>query len=63
MFRILHFSTPMGSRENVVITQDMDVDANDFCPPNMTLDSDLKCEVLSGGVIDGLPCDYDLAKV
>lgn len=62
MFRILHFSTPMGSKETIVITQDMDVDADDFCPPGQTLDHDLHCETTMGGDVDGLPLDWELYR-
>jgi hypothetical protein len=63
MFRILHFSDITGSRETVVITLDMDVDASEFCPYGQTLDRDLKCDVISGGNIDGLPLDYELHRI
>jgi len=62
MFRLLHFSTPMGSKETVIITTDFDAPASDFCPSGMTLDNDLKCDVISGGSIATLPLEDELKR-
>ena len=61
MFRLLHFSNNSGSDEVVIITTDLDADADDYAPAGLTLDNDIKCEALVGDIY-GLPCEYELRK-
>lgn len=40
-FRMINFSTESGSREKMIITEELDAPAGDFCPPGFTVDSDI----------------------
>lgn len=63
MFRIIHSSSNTGDRECVMLTTDLDADANDFIPPGLTLSQDVTVESSDGsGIPYGLPFEYELHR-
>ena len=59
MFRIIYSSNDSGSKECVILTIDMEADADDFVPPGTTLSEDVR---IDADIPYGLPLEYELWK-